>query len=104
MAYNLHIVKGTVLEKMFLNGECNILTLEEYVRLACSFLELLPPDVAVQRLSGDAPGDLLIAPEWCKNKSLVISEIDREFTRRNSWQGRFWLQGSESPGARKAEG
>lgn len=85
--HNLHVVKGTVLEKMFLNGECSILTLEEYVRLVCNFLELLPPEVVVQRLCGDAPEDLLIAPQWCRNKSLVLSEIDKEFIRRNSWQG-----------------
>ncbi len=92
--HNLHVVKGTVLEKMFLNGECNILTLDEYVRLVCNFLELLPPDVVVQRLSGDAPEGLLIAPEWCRNKSQVISEIDKEFNRRNSWQGRLWMEKS----------
>lgn len=85
--HNLHVVKGTLLEKMFLNGECSILTLEEYVRLVCNFLELLPPEVVVQRLCGDAPEDLLIAPQWCRNKSRVISEIDKEFIRRNSWQG-----------------
>lgn len=85
--HNLHVVKGTLLEKMFLNGECPVLTLEEYVRLACNFLELLPPETVVQRLCGDAPEDLLIAPQWCRNKSRVISEIDKEFIRRNSWQG-----------------
>ncbi|MBI3008167.1 MAG: TIGR01212 family radical SAM protein [Candidatus Omnitrophica bacterium] len=85
--HNLHVVKGTVLEKMFLNGECGILTLEEYVRLVCNFLELLPPEVVVQRLCGDAPEDLLLAPQWCRNKSLVLSEVDKEFIRRNSWQG-----------------
>src|SRR3989338_334295 len=90
--HNLHIVKGTILEKMFLNGECNVLTLEEYVRLVCNFLELLPPEVVVQRLCGDAPEDLLIAPQWCRNKSRVISEIDKEFIHRDSWQGKMLKQ------------
>ncbi len=85
--HNLHVVRDTPLEAMFRRGEVTIMSLDEYVRLACDFVERLPPSMVIHRLSGDAPGDYLVAPEWCRNKSALLREIEKEFRRRGTRQG-----------------
>ena len=85
--HSLYIVRGTVLEQMYKKGEYKPLTFEEYVSIAADFLELLPPEMVIQRLTGDAPKDILVAPEWTLAKGQVLAEITEELKRRNSWQG-----------------
>ena len=42
----------------------NLLSLDEYIHSVCDFLERIPPNVAIQRLTGELTGDYLIAPKW----------------------------------------
>lgn len=84
----LHIIKGTVLAAQYENGEFQAMTLEDYVNTVCDQLELLPPDVCIQRLTGDGNRETLIAPLWSLKKFVVMNEIDKELRRRNSWQGK----------------
>ena len=86
--HHLHVVKGTRLEGMVRRGDYTPLSLDEYVGLACDFLERIPAGITVQRLCGDAPKDLLVAPDWTKEKQRVISRIRAELARRDSYQGR----------------
>ena len=51
---------------------------------AVDFLEAVPPDCVVDRLSGDAPPDFLVAPAWCLDKPGVRRAIEAEFARRGS--------------------
>ena len=86
----LHVLKDTALEKLHFNKEVNILSQQEYVEIICDCLELLPPDVVIQRLTGDAPKDLLIAPNWCSRKNETLQMIDKELERRDTRQGAKW--------------
>ena len=87
--HHLHVVKGTRLEEMVRRGDYSPLFLDEYVGLACDFLERIPAGITVQRLCGEAPKELLVAPEWTKEKQTVISRIRAELGRRGSYQGRW---------------
>ena len=60
------------------------------MKLVVDSLEMLPPDMVVHRLTGDAPRDLLIGPMWSLRKWEVLNAIDGELVRRNSWQGKAW--------------
>ena len=64
-------------------------SLDEYVSLVCDQLELLPASIVIQRLTGDGAKEDLIAPLWSLKKFVVLNEIDKELTRRNSWQGKY---------------
>jgi hypothetical protein len=93
--HNLYVVKGTPVEEMYRRGELKTLEFEEYVPLVCDFVERLPSDFVMHRLSGEAPGDWLIAPEWARDKPALLKAIDDELLRRDSWQGkRFQPQSS----------
>jgi radical SAM superfamily enzyme len=60
---------------------------DEYVSTLVDFLEVLPPSMVVERISGEAPGDFFIGPQWCLDKQGVLKAVKEEFERRDSWQG-----------------
>jgi radical SAM protein (TIGR01212 family) len=86
--HNLYVVRGTPLEEQYAAGQVRLLEREEYVETVIDFLELLPPECIVERISGEAPPDYFVAPSWCLNKPAILRAIDQEFTRRDSWQGK----------------
>lgn len=83
----LHILKNTRIAQEYLNGEFDTLTLEEYVDIICSQLELFHEDTVIQRLTGDGGRDSLIAPLWSLKKFVVLNEIDKQMLLRNTFQG-----------------
>ena len=84
----LYVVKGTRMEKLYLEGEYRCLEQEEYANLVCDFLELLPPDMVIQRLTGDPHPHELVVPEWSLRKNETLSRIKEILAERESWQGK----------------
>lgn len=83
----LHIIKNTKMATQYLNGEFKIMSQLDYVNTVCSQLEYFSPSVVVQRLTGDGKLSDLIAPMWSTKKLVTMNEIDKEFKRRNTYQG-----------------
>lgn len=86
--HNLYCVKNTPLAEQVARGEVRLMERAEYVRTLVDFIELLPPTVIVDRISGDAPPDYFVGPSWCLDKPAVKVAVLAEFKRRNSWQGK----------------
>lgn len=86
----LHLVKDTRLVQMYENGQFEFLSLEDYIDLVVDILEILPPEMVIHRLMGDAPRETLIGPLWCRRKREVLSKIDGCLKRRQTWQGRLY--------------
>jgi radical SAM superfamily enzyme len=53
-------------------------------------LELLPPEMVVERISGDAPPDYFVGPTWCLDKPAVLNALNEEMVRRDSRQGKAY--------------
>ena len=87
--HNLYCVKNTKLAEQVAAGEVELMEQDDYVRAVVDFLELLPANMVVERISGDAPPDYFVGPDWCLNKGEVKRRIDEEFARRDTWQGRL---------------
>jgi len=85
----LYVVKGTRLEKIYARGEYRCLSQQEYVDLVCDFLEHLPGDMVIQRLTGDPHPDELVAPMWSLDKNRTLALIQERLKKRNTWQGRL---------------
>jgi radical SAM protein (TIGR01212 family) len=89
----LYVTRDAALAALYRRGHYRCLTETEYVAAVVDFLELLPPEMVIHRLTGDPhPGELL-APEWCLDKSRVLHLIKGEFARRSSRQGARWSLG-----------
>lgn len=86
--HNLYCVKNTPLADQVAAGEVQLMGHDDYVQTVVDFLELLPSTMVVERISGDAPPDYFIGPDWCLDKPAVKRAIETEFTRRDSWQGK----------------
>lgn len=86
----LHLMRKTPMVRQYNDGLLRFLEMDEYVKLVVDSLELLPPDMIVHRLTGDAPKELLIGPMWSMNKWAVLNAIDAELKRRGTWQGKLW--------------
>ena len=83
----LHIIKNTKLEELYNKEKFHILTREEYVNIVCDQLELLRPEIVINRITGDPKKEELIEPKWLLKKFCVLNEIDKEMVKRNSYQG-----------------
>ena len=69
-------------------GEIALLGRQEYVDRVCDVLEVLPPTMVIQRMHADAPPEVLVAPEWCLDKSGVLNDIRNTLAARDTWQGK----------------
>lgn len=74
----LHVLKGTDLEKEYLEGRVPVMTLKEYVDVLKAVTKVIPESMVVHRLTGDGPKKLLIAPLWSADKKHVLNTIRRE--------------------------
>ena len=83
----LHVIKDTPMEKMLQKGMLELMTQEEYIKLVCDQLEILPDTMIIHRLTGDGKRDELVGPLWSLKKWEVLNAIDDELKRRNSYQG-----------------
>ena len=85
----LYVIKGTELEKIFQQGKYRCLGQSEYVDLVCDFLELLPEDMVIHRLTGDPHPKELVAPEWSIKKTETLALIEETMKKRDSGQGKY---------------
>ena len=85
----LHILSGTDLAEFWRAHPFPVMTQEEYTLLLIDCLEHLRGDIVIHRLTGDGPSDLLIAPDWSRNKRSVLNGIHSAMKTRGAWQGRL---------------
>jgi len=115
--HNLHVLKGTKLEKLIhlrggpkgllggvlrsttptpeewlsphLGGvnPLSLLTLDEYANMVVDFLEILDPGIIIHRLNSHGPRRLTVAPEWSINKLAIFSRVEGVMEERNTFQG-----------------
>ncbi|MBQ6285658.1 MAG: TIGR01212 family radical SAM protein [Bacilli bacterium] len=83
----LFIEKGTKLEELYNKTHFHVLTKEEYIDIVCDQLELLNEKVVIHRITGDPIKKLLIEPKWLLKKVSVLNDIDKEMSKRNTYQG-----------------
>ena len=88
----LHVLKGTVLARMYEKGDFNVLTEEEYVTIVGKCLEIIPKDRVIHRLTGDGPKEILIAPEWSTHKRSVLNHIHHYLKSHDTFQGKALIK------------
>ena len=88
--HNLYAVKNTPLADQVAAGEVTLMGRDEYISTLVDFLELLPPDCVVERISGEAPPDYFVGPAWCLDKPAVRAAFFAELERRDTCQGKYW--------------
>ncbi len=85
--HSLLALKGTALGELYEKGEISLISRQEYIMDVCDILEILPPEMVIQRLTADGYKDIFLGPVWAVNKMDVLNGIDQELKHRNTWQG-----------------
>jgi radical SAM protein (TIGR01212 family) len=85
----MHLTKNTKMVRDYHQGRLKLMDKDTYVSLICDQLEMIPSDIIIHRLTGDAPREALIGPMWSLNKWEVLNAIDAELERRGSYQGKY---------------
>jgi uncharacterized protein len=96
--HNLYAVENTPLAEQVRSGEVTLMQRDEYIEILVDFLELLPPTMVVERISGEAPTPYFVGPSWCLDKNDVRRALEAEFLRRDSWQGKRWSEAQKGSG------
>ena len=83
----LHLMTSTKMQRDYHEERLKLLSMDEYVNIICDQLEIIPKNIVIHRITGDAPRDMLIGPMWSLKKWEVLNAIDKEMERRGSYQG-----------------
>ena len=88
--HSTYVIKNTVLADMYFKGEYTPISLDYYLECLTYILTHISPEIVIHRISGDAPKDLLIVPEWNLHKKWVMNGLDKILRTQDLWQGKFY--------------
>ena len=83
----LHVLRGTDLCTDYEKGLFQTLERDEYIDILGDAINILPKNIIIHRLTGDAPKKLLVSPLWSADKKAVLAAIYRAFEQKNVIQG-----------------
>lgn len=84
------------MHKMLDKGMLTLMEKDEYIDLVVDQLEILPPEMVIHRLTGDAVREELVGPMWSLKKWEVLNAIDDRLKERNTYQGRLYQKPEEN--------
>ena len=88
--HSCYIVRNTKLEELYNADLYTPLELDYYLNSCAYVLTHINPNIIIHRVSGDAPKDLLIAPQWNLHKKWIINGLDKLLNERDLWQGMYY--------------
>lgn len=88
--HQLQIIKGTAMEREFESNREDFIqfTLDEYLDFFVDFLELLRPDLYIERFAGEVPPRFVNATPWGKVRNVeLLRMLERRLQERDTYQG-----------------
>ncbi len=74
----LHLMTNTKMMRDYNEGRLQLMSKEAYVSVICDQLEMIPPEIIIHRLTGDAPFETIIGPMWSLKKWEVLHAMIRK--------------------------
>lgn len=84
----LYLVENTPMVELYNDEKLKFLEKDEYIDLITRSISMLPPNMVIHRLTGDAPRELLIGPMWSLKKWEVLNAIDSKLKEMDLYQGK----------------
>ena len=88
--HSTYVIENTYLAKLYKENLYTPITLEYYLDCLKYILTYVNPNLIIHKISGDAPKNLLLAPEWNLHKKWVLNGIDKILKNENLHQGIFF--------------
>ena len=92
--HQLQLIKGTIMGQEYIAHpeHFNIPDIDTYIDRAIDFVELLRPDIVVERFVSQSPAELLIAPHWGVKNQEFTARLLRRMRQRDAMQGSKWTK------------
>ncbi|MBZ9689582.1 TIGR01212 family radical SAM protein [Clostridium estertheticum] len=84
----LYLVENTPMVELYKDEKLKFLEKDEYIDIITRSIAMLPPNMVIHRLTGDAPRELLIGPMWSLKKWEVLNAIDNKLKEIDLYQGK----------------
>ena len=94
--HQLQIITGTTMEIEFIENPAAFHTFElsEYIDFFIDFLELLRPDIYIERFAGEVPPRYVKSLPWGVLRNVeLIRLLEKRLEERNTFQGKRFIQG-----------
>ena len=89
--HSLYIPLNTILYNELKNGKISLCDKEEYISRLCEFIEVLRPDIAIERLFSRVPKEDAVFSNWdCSWWKLKDDFLDK-MRENNSFQGKKYI-------------
>ncbi len=85
--HQLQIIRDTPLAEMYRTEPFPVFAYEEYLDFTADFIAHTAPHIVFQRLFATAPDDILIAPQWGRNRHQILNDIEKNLDARGVIQG-----------------
>ena len=86
--HSLYLMEGTLMAAQYANGEFQLYSRDEYIKRVIAFLELLDPEIVVQRIIGRAPEEGSVFVNWQESWWKIRDEIIHRMMEENTRQGK----------------
>lgn len=80
----LHIVRNTRFADAFARNEFSLLSFEKYCEAVAAFIRVLGREVAVERFSGEAQNEMLVAPDWSGDRNRIVKKVEELLVGENA--------------------
>ncbi len=88
--HSTYVIENTELANLYKKGAYAPITLEYYFEATAYILSHISPNIIIHKISGDAPKDLLIAPEWNSHKKWIMNGIEKYLKDNDLYQGKYY--------------
>lgn len=97
--HQLQLIKGTRMAHEFAEdpSDFHLYEADEYIDLVIDYIQLLRPDMVLERFVSQSPKELLIAPDWGLKNYQFTDKVKKRLRERDAWQGKHY----QAPNAEK---
>ena len=90
--HQLQLIKGTRMAEEYETSpqDFHLYSADEYVDLVIDFVELLRPDIVLERFVSQSPSSLLAVLGWGLKNYEFVEKVRRRMKERKTWQGRLY--------------
>lgn len=90
--HQLQLIRHTKMASQYEKNpqDFHLYAVDEYIDLCIDFIELLRPDIVVERFISQSPKELLIAPDWGLKNHEFTARLMKRLGARDTWQGKFY--------------
>lgn len=88
--HQLQLIRGTRMAEEYASFpmDFHLFTANEYIDYVIDFIELLRPDIVIERFVSQSPASLLAVPGWGLKNHEFVAKLKQRLNECQTWQGK----------------